>query len=76
MTEAERIFRQCYALHLAKWLERNGVSQAEFAKALGVHPSTLNLWKKGKRMPNAYHATRIRALMARWPGRKRNGQVE
>ncbi|MBQ6395500.1 MAG: helix-turn-helix transcriptional regulator [Atopobiaceae bacterium] len=76
MTEQERIFREMYALHLKTWMEENGVTQGELADALGCHKMTVWMWVSGKSMPSTFYATKIRRLMARWPGRRRNGQVE
>lgn len=36
---------------LRRWLERTKMSQAALARELAVHPTLINHWLTGKRMP-------------------------
>lgn len=37
---------------LAQYLEYRGLTEAEFAKRIGVRQNAVNRWKHGERMPN------------------------
>ena len=45
---------------LADWIDRKDYSQAEAARKLGLHKSTLNKILKGTRLPGRQSATTIR----------------
>lgn len=45
----------------------HGLSQKRLAVMLGVDPSTLARWERGRGEPGAAHAKRIEALSARAP---------
>ena len=34
--------------HLRRWMEANGTKRRDFAKRIGVSPSTVSLWTEGK----------------------------
>ena len=38
-------------MKLGDWLTENNVHQVDFAKEIGVHPSTLSRFLHGKRVP-------------------------
>jgi transcriptional regulator with XRE-family HTH domain len=40
-------------------LRRRGLRQDDFARASGIHPSTLSLYASGKRVPNNLMVRRI-----------------
>ena len=40
-----------FATNLSRYLERSGSTQRELAKAVGVSPSTVSDWKKGRAYP-------------------------
>jgi transcriptional regulator with XRE-family HTH domain len=47
---------------LADWIDRKGYGQAEAARKLGLHKSTLNKILKGTRLPGRQSAATIRDM--------------
>lgn len=46
-------------MRLATWLERNGVSDAEFGQKIGAHRTRVWAWKRGVGSPQAKHLAAI-----------------
>lgn len=44
---------------LASWLDREGVTQAELARTLGIHRSNVTFWISGAKRPHLITAARI-----------------
>jgi len=50
---------------LQTWRKRNGLTQEEVAKELGVHVRTYRRWEAGSFPPDA---NELKQLERRWPG--------
>lgn len=48
------------ALKLRMWLNRNGISQASFAKGIGVREAVISRYLRGRRCPTIENANKIR----------------
>jgi transcriptional regulator with XRE-family HTH domain len=44
---------------LKEWLKENEMNDRQFAKQVGVHTSTVNLWRNGNRMPTPHWMQKI-----------------
>ena len=44
---------------LKKWLSDNKMNDRQFGEQVGVHQSTVNLWKHGNRMPTPQYIQKI-----------------
>jgi DNA-binding transcriptional regulator YiaG len=49
------------------WCEEHGVNQVELARLLGVRPSHVTEWKKGRNLPNSETALTMLELIKRKP---------
>jgi putative transcriptional regulator len=59
---------------LKKWRETFGLNESELAQALGVSPSVINDWEKGRRVPSTQNIKKIvRTLME--IDSKRGGEI-
>lgn len=47
---------------LKEWLKDNGVNDRQFAEQVGVHTSTVNLWRNGNRMPTPFWMKKIMSV--------------
>jgi DNA-binding transcriptional regulator YiaG len=45
------------------WCEKNEINQVELARLLGVRPSHVTEWKKGRNLPNAETALTMMELI-------------
>lgn len=52
-----------FAEELRKYREKNGMSQAELAKNLGVSAQLMGLYEVSGKVPNAFLAVRIARLL-------------
>jgi DNA-binding transcriptional regulator YiaG len=49
------------------WCDKHGVNQVELARLLGVRPSHVTEWKKGRNLPNAETALTMLELIKAKP---------
>ncbi len=53
---------QLFAQKLREARERNGLAQEQVAQVLGVSQELVSLWETGKRVPSAFHLSRLVSL--------------
>ena len=52
--EEEAEFRRKFGLALKAMLKNDGITQKEFAQALGEHPNTITNWVRGHYLPGLF----------------------
>lgn len=52
--EEEAEFRRKFGLALKAMLKNDGITQKEFAQALGEHPNTITNWVRGRYLPGLF----------------------
>jgi DNA-binding transcriptional regulator YiaG len=51
------------AERIVQYRQTNGLTQAGFARVLGINPDTLGGWERGRRRPTKIHMSRLLAVL-------------
>lgn len=53
---------------LSQWMQREGVTRAEFARRMGVHRSVVTRWLDGDHIPNYLSRVKMQRVTGLTPG--------